>query len=67
MEHGTYIRVYGAMKGPHLLPWFVSNKLVLQEVAYQTIIHESEEYSTEIRRDMATTPTINWRLFIFNH
>jgi hypothetical protein len=39
MEHGTYIRIYGAMKPPHLVPWFIPDKLVLQEVAYQTIIH----------------------------
>jgi hypothetical protein len=39
MEHDTYIKVYGAMKLPHLLPRFVPDKLVLQEVAYQTIIH----------------------------
>jgi hypothetical protein len=39
MENDTYIRIYGAMKPPHLLPRFVPDKLVLQEVAYQTIIH----------------------------
>jgi hypothetical protein len=39
MEHGTYIRVYGATKAPHLLPRFVPDKLVLQELAYQTIVH----------------------------
>ena len=39
MDHGTYIKVYGATKSPHLLPQFVPDKLVLQEVAYQTIIH----------------------------
>ena len=39
MEHGTYIRIYNAMKPPHLLPRFVPDKLFLQEVAYQTIIH----------------------------
>jgi hypothetical protein len=39
MEHGTYIRVYRAMEAPHLLPRFVLDKLVLQEVAYQTVIH----------------------------
>jgi hypothetical protein len=39
MEHRTYIRVYGAMNLPHLLPRFVPDKLVLQEVVYQTIIH----------------------------
>jgi hypothetical protein len=39
MQHGTYIRIYGATKAPHLLPRFVPDKLVLQELAYQTIIH----------------------------
>jgi hypothetical protein len=39
MEHGTYIRIYGAMKAPHLLPQFVPDKLVLQEVAYQMVIN----------------------------
>jgi hypothetical protein len=39
MEHDTYIRMYGVMKPPHLFLQFVPAKLVLQEVAYQTIIH----------------------------
>jgi hypothetical protein len=39
MGNGTYIRVYGAMKSPYFLPRFVPEKLVLQEVAYQTNIH----------------------------
>jgi hypothetical protein len=39
MEHGTYIRVYGATKSPHLLPRFVPDILVLQEITYQTVIH----------------------------
>jgi hypothetical protein len=38
MEHGTYIRVYRAMKSPHLLPLFVSYRLVIQGVAYQMVI-----------------------------
>jgi hypothetical protein len=29
MEHGTYIRIYGVMKPPHLSPWFVPDKIVL--------------------------------------
>lgn len=36
MEHNTYIRVYGAIKPPHPLPRFVPDKLILQEVAYET-------------------------------
>jgi hypothetical protein len=42
MEHDTYIIIYGAMKPCHLFPRFIPNKLVLQEVAYQTIIHGVE-------------------------
>jgi hypothetical protein len=34
-----YIRVYGTMKSPHILPKFVLDKLVLQEISYQTMIH----------------------------
>jgi hypothetical protein len=39
MENYTYISVYGAMKPPHLLSGFFPDKLMLQEVAYQTIVH----------------------------
>jgi hypothetical protein len=34
IEHGTYIRVYGAIKSLHLLPQFVLYKLLLQEVVF---------------------------------
>jgi hypothetical protein len=40
MEHGTYIRIYDATKSPHLLLIFVPDKLVLQEIVYQTVIYE---------------------------
>jgi len=39
MEHGTYIRIYGAIKYLHLSPRFVPNRMVLQEIAFQTMIH----------------------------
>jgi hypothetical protein len=37
--YGTYIKVYGATKSPHLLPKFIPEKLVLQEITYQTLVH----------------------------
>jgi hypothetical protein len=40
MEDGTYIRIYGDTKAPHLLPKFFSGILVLQEIAYQMVILE---------------------------
>jgi hypothetical protein len=39
VDNGTYIKVYDATKSPCLLPQFVPYKIVLQEVAYQTVIH----------------------------
>lgn len=39
MENGTYIRIYGATEAPHMFPKFVPNKLVLQEVAYRTLVN----------------------------
>jgi hypothetical protein len=36
MEQDTYIILYGVMKPPHFIPWFVINKLVLQEVVGKT-------------------------------
>jgi hypothetical protein len=39
LEYGTYLRIYGATKSPHFLPKFILDRLVLQEIAYQTIIH----------------------------
>lgn len=32
---GTFIRVYGAYKIPHLMSFFITNKVVIQEVRYQ--------------------------------
>jgi DNA segregation ATPase FtsK/SpoIIIE-like protein len=39
LENETYIRIYGSTKPPHVLPKFVPDKLVLQEVAYHTLVH----------------------------
>jgi hypothetical protein len=50
LKHGTYIRVYGATKSPHLLQRFVPDRLVLHDIAYQTVIHGVGQHSTKIRR-----------------
>lgn len=38
-EPSTDIRIYGATKAPHLLPKHVPERLVIREIAYQTILH----------------------------
>ena len=39
LEYGTYIKVYEATKYRQLLPKFVPDKLVLQEIGYQTLVY----------------------------
>jgi hypothetical protein len=33
----TYIRIYGCASAPHLLPKYIPNKLMIREIAYQTV------------------------------
>jgi hypothetical protein len=37
-EDCTYLRIYGATATPHLLPKYVLDRVVLGEVAYQTVL-----------------------------
>jgi hypothetical protein len=37
-EHSTYIRVFGATRAPHLLPYHVPYQLVMGEICYHTIL-----------------------------
>jgi hypothetical protein len=39
LEYNTYIRINKTMKSPHILPKFIFDRLVLQEISYQTMIH----------------------------
>ena len=34
----TYLRIYGATAAPNLLPKFVPDRLVLREIAYETLL-----------------------------
>ena len=36
---GVYLRMIGSTKAPHWLPHFIPDKLLLQEIAYQTHIN----------------------------
>ena len=35
-ETFTYIRVFGSITSPHILPYYVPDKLMAREIAYQT-------------------------------
>jgi hypothetical protein len=37
-ETTTYIRVFGAIDAPHLLPSHIPNRLIVGEICYQTIL-----------------------------
>jgi len=39
INYGTYIRAYGATKELPFLPKFIPGTLVLQDIAYHTVIH----------------------------
>jgi hypothetical protein len=39
LYYGTYIIFYEATKSLHLLPKFLLDKLVLQDISYQTLVH----------------------------
>jgi hypothetical protein len=47
-EHSTYIRVIGATEIPHILPAHVPNRLVVEEICYQTIL---QGYNTTLVKD----------------
>jgi hypothetical protein len=36
-KYYTYVRIFGATGPPHLLPKYVPDKLLVREIAYQTI------------------------------
>jgi hypothetical protein len=36
-KYYTYIRVYGNTRAPHLLPCYVPDKLLIREIAFQTM------------------------------
>lgn len=35
---GVYLKLYGSTKAPHLLPYYMPDKIVLLEIAYQTYV-----------------------------
>jgi len=43
-DNGAYFKIYGSTKMPHILPKFVPNKIMLQEVAYHTLVHGVGEF-----------------------
>ena len=48
-EKNTYIKVFGAVSAPHLLPTCVPNRLVLGEKCYQTIL---QGFNASLVKDM---------------
>jgi hypothetical protein len=59
LEYGTYIKIYGATKAPHMLSKFIPDMLVLEEITYHMVIHR---IGTTLNRDKKTiwTPLLLW-------
>jgi hypothetical protein len=51
-ERDTYIRVFGATRAPHFLPVHVSDRLVVGEICYQTIL---QGYNATLVKDNKRT------------
>ena len=57
---GFYIRMSGSTKDPHWLPHFVTNTLLLQEIAYQTYVnHVVSSLHKEKKWSLASFSLIN--------
>jgi len=60
-KYYTYIRIYGAIGVPHLLPEYVSDKLFSREIAYQTIEKGATAYLSEKNKKiLANFPNPDW-------
>jgi hypothetical protein len=46
-KYYTYVRVYGAIDPPHLLPKYVRDKLLAREVVYQIVDKGVTTYMSE--------------------
>jgi hypothetical protein len=61
----SYIRVFGCSVPPHALPKFLPNRLVCQEVAYQTVTGGHQQgIKSDPEKGMANLPSLGWYVFI---
>ena len=66
----TYVRVYGSIDEPHVLPLYVLDKLLAREIAYQTVGHGLTKSLREEKKDSWPTFPIHYVVYavdIFKH
>lgn len=51
-ESFTYIRVYGSLVNPHVLPLLIPNKLLSREITYQTVGNGISKFLNESSKNM---------------
>ena len=56
ITHNTFIRVFGSFKEPHVLPKFVTDKLLLQKVCYQMMRGFSKVLTKGKKKPWPTLP-----------
>ena len=61
----TYIRVFGSTVNPHVLPLYVSDKLLAMEFTYQTIGKDLTKVLKENKK-LLWSPFLVKRLFFFS-
>jgi hypothetical protein len=50
-KYYTFVRIFGAVGPPHLLPKYVPDKLLAREIIYQTMDKGSTSYMSENRKN----------------
>jgi len=62
-EHFTYVRVFGSKANPHVLPFYVPDKLLAREIAYQ--LSAESTTSTLKNKQKRGWPTFPFRCGVF--
>jgi hypothetical protein len=60
-EDCTYLRIYGVTIPPHLFPKYVSNRLILGEISYQTIL---QGFNATLAKDVRKRTFIPYNMYI---
>jgi hypothetical protein len=59
-EDYTYLRIYGVTAPPHLLPKYVPNRIILGEIAYQTIL---QVFNASLAKDSRKRTFISFNMY----
>lgn len=62
----TYIRVFGSTATPHVLPWYVSDKVLAKEIAYQIVTKGVTKSLKDSKKSIWPTFTLRCGVYCLN-